>query len=254
MNNSNASSSEVCACCGTRRSVMTTYEACPNKGEGKEHEWVWCGDNYPQQNVPPRLPPAETLADELVNVPYQWRPLATGKVIVNDPDDYLRTVMESLREEREEKAAELLNSMFDKEPGDGPGVMVIDCLDDSRRVSDDPFGRPAEDEFGNRLTQDSAARKDMPMFDGLIDYFPDALAYVSKVSLEGAEKHCGGRLGWDRTKSTDHLNCAVRHLCDIRGRDPNSPRKLRHAGMLAWRALAHLQVTLENARMNGEDQ
>lgn len=112
--------------------------------------------------------------------------------------------------------------------------------------------KPGTDKYGNRLPQDPAFRKNLKVFEGCFDYFPDALAYVSLVSLEGAEKHCGGVLGWDRTKSTDHLNCAGRHLLDIRGRDPESPRKLRHLGMLVWRLLAELQITLEKAKANGE--
>src|SRR6185503_2998145 len=112
--------------------------------------------------------------------------------------------------------------------------------------------KPGLDEYGNRLPQDSDFRKQLPVFDGCFDYVPDALAYVSLVSKEGADKHCDGVLGWDRDKSTDHLNCLGRHLLDIRGRDPNSPNKLRHAGMAIWRLLAFLQLELEKAKMNGE--
>src|ERR1044072_4379828 len=42
------------------------------------------------------------------------------------------------------------------------------------------------------LTTDSATRKTYPMARGLLDYFPDALAEVSKVSFLGNEKHNPG--------------------------------------------------------------
>lgn len=97
----------------------------------------------------------------------------------------------------------------------------------------------------SNLPEDSAARKNLPMCEGLIDYFPDALAYVSLISKLGNDKHNPGQpLHWSRDKSTDHADCIARHLVD-RGRMDRTG--IRHSGNLAWRALALLQVELEQS-------
>lgn len=96
-----------------------------------------------------------------------------------------------------------------------------------------------------RLPADSTDRKDMPMCEGLIDYFPDALAYVSNISKKGNDKHNPGeKLHHSRGKSTDHADCIARHLVDRGTVDADGTR---HSGNLAWRALALLQEELEKA-------
>lgn len=92
------------------------------------------------------------------------------------------------------------------------------------------------------LGDDSARRKEMPMCEGLIDYFPDALAAVAEVSWHGNQKHNPGEpLHWARGKSMDHADCIARHLVERGGFDG----KIRHSAALAWRALALLQEELE---------
>lgn len=92
------------------------------------------------------------------------------------------------------------------------------------------------------LPQDSASRKRIPMFDGLMAYFPDALAAVAEVSFEGNEKHNPGQpLHWARGKSMDHLDCIIRHASNAGGFDG----KIRESAALAWRSLANLQMELE---------
>ncbi len=92
------------------------------------------------------------------------------------------------------------------------------------------------------LETDSATRKKYPMAEGLIDYFPDALAYVAYVSFEGNNKHNPGQpLHHSRGKSGDHANCIARHLAGRGGFDGD----IRESGSLAWRALALLQEELE---------
>jgi len=84
--------------------------------------------------------------------------------------------------------------------------------------------------------EDSAARKTYPLYSGVLQYFPDALAAVAHHSYLGNEKHNPGQsLHWARGKSDDHLDAAARHLAegDLVG--------------LAWRALAALQVSCEVA-------
>lgn len=97
-----------------------------------------------------------------------------------------------------------------------------------------------------RLPTDSAARKNMPIATGVIDYFPDALAAIAEVSKKGNDKHNPGEpLHWAREKSTDHADCIARHLIE-RGRlDEDGGR---HSAKLAWRALALLQEEIEEER------
>jgi hypothetical protein len=96
------------------------------------------------------------------------------------------------------------------------------------------------------LTTDSAARKNMPIATGVIDYFPDALAAVAEVSKVGNDKHNPGEpLHWAREKSTDHADCIARHLIDRGHIDDDGGR---HSAKLAWRALALLQVEIEADR------
>lgn len=92
------------------------------------------------------------------------------------------------------------------------------------------------------LKTDSATRKTYPMARGLLDYFPDALAEVSRVSYLGNEKHNPGEpMHHARGKSMDHADCIIRHLVNRGGYDGD----IRESAALAWRALALLQEELE---------
>ena|SRR5437660_6246677 len=95
------------------------------------------------------------------------------------------------------------------------------------------------------LPTDSKERKRIPMATGVLDYFPDALAEVAKVSVAGNEQHNPGQpLHWSRGKSADFADTIMRHLVDRGSLDNDG---LRHSAKLAWRALALLQVELEQA-------
>jgi hypothetical protein len=95
----------------------------------------------------------------------------------------------------------------------------------------------------NSLPEDDGLRNEFPMFDGLIAYFPNALAEVAQVSKIGNDQHNPGEpMHWARGKSTDHGNKIARHLVDIGKKDA---RGVRHSARLAWRALANLQEELE---------
>lgn len=95
------------------------------------------------------------------------------------------------------------------------------------------------------LPTEAAARKNVPLYSGVLKYFPDALAYVAKVSWQGNQQHNPGKpLHWSRGKSGDHEDCAARHLVETGTIDTDG---LRHSGKLAWRALAILQLELEAA-------
>jgi hypothetical protein len=93
------------------------------------------------------------------------------------------------------------------------------------------------------LPADSAARKDIPICTGVLDYFPAALAEIAKVSKYGNDKHNPGEpLHHARGKSMDHADCVARHLIE-RGKFDKDGQ--RHSALMAWRALALLQEELE---------
>lgn len=96
------------------------------------------------------------------------------------------------------------------------------------------------------LPTDAKARKAVPIFSGFIKYFPDAIAAVAELSRIGNDQHNpGAPLGWDRSKSGDEMDALCRHMLDMAaGVDEDSDGVL-HATKQAWRAMAHLQKTIE---------
>ncbi len=96
------------------------------------------------------------------------------------------------------------------------------------------------------LPLSSGERKEVPLFSGVIRYFPAALAAVSKVSLYGNAKHNPGQpLHHNRDASTDHADCIVRHLVDMDERSGVDEHGIPHVAYIAWRALALAQEWLE---------
>lgn len=101
-------------------------------------------------------------------------------------------------------------------------------------------------EVTGSLPTDSAARKNVPLARGVLDYFPAALVAVAELSRMGNDKHNPGQeLHWARGKSTDHADCIMRHLVDRGTVDPEDG--ISHSVKVAWRALALLQEELEKA-------
>lgn len=91
---------------------------------------------------------------------------------------------------------------------------------------------------------DSASRKKVPMFSGLLAYFPDAMAALAEHSYVGNEKHNPGEpLHHARGKSMDHEDCIMRHLSNRGGFDGAA----RESVALLWRAAALCQEELERA-------
>ena len=98
------------------------------------------------------------------------------------------------------------------------------------------------------LPTDSKARKDIPLARGCLDYFPLAIAAVAELSRAGNDKHNPGQpLHWSREKSSDHADCAARHLIDMGPEwDKIDPEfGSLHAVALVWRACAVAELTLE---------
>lgn len=93
------------------------------------------------------------------------------------------------------------------------------------------------------LPSEASERNRYPMAEGLLYYFPAALAAVSEVSRIGNAQHNGeAPMHWARGKSTDHANKIIRHLVDSGTLDSDGTR---HTAKVAWRALALLQEELE---------
>src|SRR3546814_11609611 len=91
------------------------------------------------------------------------------------------------------------------------------------------------------LPDDATKRLEYPMADGLVDYFPDALAEVSRLSHTATkQQHPDKPLHWDRSTSSPHRNKIMSHLADA--------GELAHKGMppsppVAWRALHPVRAT-----------
>lgn len=97
-----------------------------------------------------------------------------------------------------------------------------------------------------RLETDSARRKGYPIYSGVMRYFPDALAEIARLSFEATQKHHPGEgMHWERSKSTDQLDCLVRHLAEAGTIDTDG---IYHDVKVAWRALANLQELLERIK------
>lgn len=102
-------------------------------------------------------------------------------------------------------------------------------------------------QMSTTLPQTSAARKEYPVFRGVIRYFPAAIAGAARVSKAGNDKHNPGQeMHHARGKSMDHGDCIQRHLMESEvdcgggfGIDPDDG--LPHVDKLVWRAMAYAQ-------------
>mgnify|MGYP001614711147 CR=1 FL=1 len=93
------------------------------------------------------------------------------------------------------------------------------------------------------LPTNAQERKDTPIATGVLDYFPDALAEVARVSRAGNEQHNPGEpLHWAKEKSQDEADALLRHLIDRGTFDTDG---IRHTAKVAWRGLALLQRELD---------
>ena len=98
---------------------------------------------------------------------------------------------------------------------------------------------------GTHYEKEEVNRKDIPVFSGVLKYFPDALKEVAKASLAGQKQHNPDKpLAWDRSKSGNEYDCLSRHLVDATVEDYDTDGVL-HLAKVAWRALAGLQKHLE---------
>ena len=98
--------------------------------------------------------------------------------------------------------------------------------------------------FTEKQTPIKFTRKQTPVFTGVLNYFPDAIRELARVSYVGNQQHNPDKpLHWDRSKSGDELDALSRHLLEAGTIDTDG---IRHSAKVAWRALANLQKEIEN--------
>jgi hypothetical protein len=102
------------------------------------------------------------------------------------------------------------------------------------------------------LPTDPKARKAIPIYSGVIKYFPRALIAIAQCSQRGNAQHNAGQpLHWDRSKSQDNLDCLMRHLIDDVLGVQTDGDGTDHLTKCAWRALAALELHLERTQNDG---
>jgi len=119
------------------------------------------------------------------------------------------------------------------------------------------------------LPKEYSARKDFPLLTVLTAYFPDAIEALVELCKKGNAQHSvdanavnpfkldGDKVVWDRSKSTDQVNTAMRHLWDHERAKRGAGSVVDDDGILhviktAWRALAEAQLTIERGREDEE--
>lgn len=99
------------------------------------------------------------------------------------------------------------------------------------------------------LPTDDTARKALPLWTGVVTYFPDALLAVAEVSRKGNDQHNPGEpLHWARGKSMDQMNTAARHMLDHSLGNTKDTDGSWHLAKAIWRLCAELQLAIEQER------
>lgn len=97
--------------------------------------------------------------------------------------------------------------------------------------------------------QEAMKRKQIPVYNGFIKYFPLAILEVARLSYVANQQHNPGTdVHWDRSKSGDELDAMCRHLVDNALDIEVDSDEMYHLTKVAWRAMAKLQKFLEEKR------
>lgn len=98
----------------------------------------------------------------------------------------------------------------------------------------------------DEVDTDSKERKDAPVFTGFMQYFPNAIFEVARLSKSANDKHNPNEpLHWSKHKSNDHGDCLARHQLEVGTVDSDG---FDHAVKVAWRAMAQLEILLTNKK------
>ena len=101
-------------------------------------------------------------------------------------------------------------------------------------------------QYVGKVFSNAESRKNIPVFSGVLKYFPNALKEVAKCSKAGNDQHHPDKpLHWDMSKSTDEYDALTRHLIDHTV-NPIDDDGVLHLAKVAWRALAGLERHLTN--------
>ncbi len=86
------------------------------------------------------------------------------------------------------------------------------------------------------------------MFRGALNYFPLAIAEVSKVSEVGANKYSWK--GWEKVPDgfVRYSDALARHLLAEEHEEIDADTQMYHAAQVAWNALARLELLLRSKR------
>ena len=96
------------------------------------------------------------------------------------------------------------------------------------------------------LPTDDKARKALPYWTFLTEYFLDAWMAVANVAIAGNLQHNPGeKLHWAREKSTDQMNTAFRHMLDYAQGVKKDTDGQYHLAKAIWRLSAQLQLDIE---------
>lgn len=114
----------------------------------------------------------------------------------------------------------------------------------STNIKDPKLGEGGAPTRTTTLPDEAVDRKNYPIATGVLDYFPDALVAISKVSKLGNDQHNPGLpLRWNRSKSGDEADTCMRHFLQRGTLDVDGQR---HTAKAAWRILALLQKEIES--------
>ena len=102
------------------------------------------------------------------------------------------------------------------------------------------------------LPVEDSARKALPIFTFLCEYFPNAIIALTELCVAGNKQHNPDlpptAIKWAREKSTDQLNTAFRHMLDYGTGTAKDADGQWHLAKAAWRCLAQLQLDIENSK------
>jgi hypothetical protein len=93
----------------------------------------------------------------------------------------------------------------------------------------------------------SEERKQYPIAEGVMEYFPLTIIALSKVSYLGSQKHNPGQpTHLDRSKSTDDASAMFRHYFERGTKDPEDDQP--NCVKMAWRSMLICEKELEEVR------